>query len=145
MIKSMCTSRTWSPSSKLIPEIGSMTMLFSPHASEMESRASYYQRFLFGAQCSIMAWIFFALSTSCHWVLDSSLMNFKRKVQGIRALYMIYMEMCYSSKGYISAQMGDWSTSISLAVYRYLKRFQSYMGSVVSTLWCFTNRLARNN
>ena len=59
-------------------------------------------------------------------------MNFNIKVQGIRALYMIYVEIYYSSKGYIPAQMEELSTSISLPVYRYLKASQSQMGSVVS-------------
>ena len=84
--------------------------------SETDIRISYYLKFLFGAQCTIMAWIFFALCISCHLRLDSSLMNFKGMVQGMRASFMIYMEMYYLSKDYIFAHKKEWNTSISLPV-----------------------------
>ena len=67
-------------------------MSYYLRASETDIRISYYLKFLFGAQCTIMAWILFALCISCHLRLDSSL-NFKGKVQGIRASPMIYVEM----------------------------------------------------
>ena len=65
-------------------------MSYLLRASETDIRISYYLKFLFGAQCTIMAWIFFALSIICPLRLDSSLMNFKGKVQGIRASSMIF-------------------------------------------------------